>query len=85
MYYRYKGHVFSIDSKPLPDGGGWTFVAEIYWFNGRQEEFVRFGSTDTFAVPEEAQMGGIAVIRKWIDAGKPEITEQKGQLLRENQ
>jgi hypothetical protein len=72
MYYRYNGHGFSINSKPLPDGRSWTFVALIHWVEGNQEKSTRYNYKHSFTSPNEAQMEGIAVVRKWIDDGKPE-------------
>jgi hypothetical protein len=70
-YYRYKGHSFSIDSHPLPDRESWTFVAVVHWVESDQEEFTTYDHDHRFTSPNEAQMEGIAVIRKWIDDGKP--------------
>jgi hypothetical protein len=70
-YYRYKGHSFSIDSQPLPDGESWTFVAVIHWVESDQKEFTTYDHDYRFTSPNEAQMEGIAAIRKWIDDGKP--------------
>lgn len=72
MYYRYKGHGFDIETKPSPDDKGWTFVANVHWFEGKREEFTKYRSDQSFTSPKEAEMEGIAVVRKWIDDGKPE-------------
>jgi len=42
------------------------------WFEANQEEFTRYSCEQSFARPEEAEMQGIAAIRKWIDDDKPE-------------
>ena len=69
--HRYKGHSFNIDRQPLSDRESWTFVAVILWVESNQKELTTYDHDHRFTSPNEAQMEGIAAIRKWIDDGKP--------------
>jgi hypothetical protein len=80
-YYRYKGHRFSIISQPVRNGNGCRFSADIYWVEHNREEFTRFNCERTFLTPQEARMEGIAVVRDWIDAGKPSVNNVLRQAI----
>jgi hypothetical protein len=71
--YRYKGHRFSVVSEPVHTGQGCTFFSDIYWVKGNKEEFIRYTCDRIFMTPQEARMEGIAIVRKWIDDGKPAV------------
>ena len=71
--YRYKGHRFSVVSEPVHTGQGCTFFSDIYWVKGNEEEFIRYTCDRIFMTPQEARMEGIAIVRNWIDDGKPAV------------
>jgi hypothetical protein len=79
-YHRYKDHRFSITSKPVHDAEGCTFFADIYWVERDQEEFTRFICDRNFMTPQEARMEGIAIVRNWIDDGKPAVSHCSEQV-----
>ena len=70
-YYRYKGHRFSVTTKPVHAGKAWKFFSDIYWAERNKEEFTRYICDRTFMNPQEATMEGIAIVRNWIDDAKP--------------
>ena len=70
-YYRYKGHRFSVTTKPVHAGTAWKFFSDIYWAERNKEEFTIYKCDRTFMNPQEATMEGIAIVRNWIDDGKP--------------
>ena len=72
-YYRYKGHRFSVTTQPVHAGKACTFFADIQWVERNKEEFTRYNCSRTFMTPQEARMEGIAIVRKWIDDGKPAV------------
>ena len=76
-YYRYKGHQFSVTTLASPLS---QFIPAkparfslIYRVERNKEEFTRYTCSRTFMTPQEARMEGIAIVRKWIDDGKPAI------------
>jgi hypothetical protein len=71
--YRYKGHRFSVVSEPVHTGKGCTFFSDIHWFKDNKEEFIRYTCDRIFMTPQEARMEGIAIVRNWIDDGKPAV------------
>jgi hypothetical protein len=72
-YYRYKGHQFSVTTRPIHPGKACTFFSDRYRVERNKEEFTRYTCSRTFMTPKEARMEGIAIVRKWIDDGKPAI------------
>jgi hypothetical protein len=72
-YYRYKGHRFSVTTKPLHGGNRCTFFSDVHWVEHNKEEFTRYTCDRTFMTPQEARMEGIAIVRNWIDDGKPGV------------
>jgi hypothetical protein len=72
-YYRYKGHQFSVTTQPVHPGKACTFFSDIHWVERNKEEFIRYTCSRTFMTPQEAGMEGIAIVRKWIDDGKPSV------------
>ena len=70
-YYRYKGHQFSVTAQPVHAGKGCTFFSDIHSVERNKEEFTRYTCSRTFMTPQEARMEGIAIVRNWIEAGKP--------------
>jgi hypothetical protein len=84
-YYRYKGHRFSVISKPVHAGNGCTFFSDILWVKRTKEESTRYSSDRTFISPQEARMEGIAIVRDWIDESKPGINTILHQALFESE
>jgi hypothetical protein len=72
-YYRYKGHRFSVTTKPLRAGKGYTFFSDIHWIESNKEEFTRYTCDRIFMSPQEARMEGLAIVRNWIADGKPGV------------
>jgi hypothetical protein len=70
-YYRYKGHRFSVIIQPVHAGKACTFFSDIHWAERNKEEFTRYTCSRTFMTRQEARMEGIAIVRNWIDDGKP--------------
>ncbi len=70
-YHRYKGHRFSVTIKPVHAVKACTFFSDIYWIERNREEFTRYTCDRSFMSPQEARMEGIAIVRNWIEAGKP--------------
>jgi hypothetical protein len=72
-YHRYKGHRFSVTTKPVHAGKACTFFSDLHWVERNKEEFTRYTCDRTFMTPQEARMEGIAIVRDWIDDGKPGV------------
>jgi len=72
-YYRYKGHRFSVTTTPVHAGKGYTFFSDIHWVERNKEEFTRYTCDRIFMTPQEARMEGLAIVRNWIDDGKPRV------------
>jgi hypothetical protein len=84
-YYRYRGHRFSVTIKPVHAGNTCTFLSDIHWVGRNKEEFARYTSTRTFLTPQEARMEGIAIVRNWIDDGKPGVNIVLHQAIFESE
>jgi hypothetical protein len=84
-YYRYKGHRFSVTIKAVQPGKSCTFFSDIHWVERNKEEFTRYTCSRTFMSPQEARMEGIAIVRKWIDDGKPTVNTILHQAVFESE
>jgi hypothetical protein len=84
-YYRYRGHRFSVTTKPVHAGKACTFFSDIHWVERNKEEFTRYTCSRTFMTPQEARMEGIAIVRNWIDDGKPAVNTILHQAIFESE
>ena len=59
--------------QPVHLGKACKFFSDIHWVERNKEEFTRYTCSRTFMSPQEARMEGIAIVRKWVDDGKPAV------------
>ena len=59
--------------KPIADKNRWTFMAMVHLPQGQgaRDRVTELSCTENFVTEAEAEMEGIAFIKKWIDQGKP--------------
>jgi hypothetical protein len=84
-YYRYRGHRFSVTTKPVHAGKACMFFSHIHWVERNKEEFTKYTCSRTFLTPQEARMEGIAIVRNWIDDGKPAVNTTLHQAIFESE
>lgn len=76
METTYKGHRIQVFSHLKPDSHRWTVETHVLQPEINKELSRRFqGPLEGFASRTEAESWGIQTGKKWIDAGKPDLTE----------
>jgi hypothetical protein len=68
----YKGHWISSFSRQNPDNDRWLVEIDVFSPQAGGGKNQRFeGPLEGFPSQAEAELWGIQVAKKWIDAGKP--------------
>ena len=70
----FKGHEIRADATLNPDTNRWTSRATVSWDEGETHRIVPLnGPVDYSQSKEDAERYAIALGRKWIDDGKPDL------------
>jgi hypothetical protein len=71
MDAHYKGHHVRFTAIPVSDNSAWTFFAIALRETGAQQKVKVFTlEGQEFAAPEEATIGGLLFVKKWIEESR---------------
>lgn len=77
MFLPYRGHSISTIPWRLPTTKRWRAKLSVHWNEGAILKTQHFECPfDGFGSEEKADLWAIALGRKWIDDGKPDLTTQ---------
>ncbi len=69
----YKAHNIHATASYVPDG--WKPHLYVVYSEGGRNIIKNFTIDQTFATSEEAEQAGLSFAQKWIDDGKPDLTQ----------
>jgi hypothetical protein len=72
MTQTHKGHNILISASRSGDTRQWKPHVKVIWSEDGQGKTSTLTVNDAFRARPEAELGGLIIAKKWIDAGKPD-------------